>query len=152
MHSFNNRIITLLFASFIALFTATSQAKSPIYTSYFSDTAVSGYDTVAYFTQSKPVKGSSKFSTDYQGATWHFSSKVNLDLFIQSPAQYVPQYGGYCAWAVAKNDVASSDPLAWTIIDNKLYLNYDFDVQAKWLKEPKSLIIKANKNWPKVLN
>jgi len=150
--TFNKRTITLFLVGFIALFSATSQAKSPIYTSFFSNVAVSGYDSVAYFTQGKAVKGNSKFSTDYQGATWHFSSEQNLALFTQAPAQYAPQYGGYCAWAVAKNDVASSDPLAWRIIDNKLYLNYNLSIQAKWLKDPKNLIIKANKHWPNVLN
>lgn len=152
MNSISKRSIPILLIAFIALFSTVSYAKSEISTSFFSSTAVSGYDTVAYFTQNKPVKGTSKFATKYQGATWYFSSQENFELFTKSPEQYAPQYGGYCAWAVANDDVARSDPQAWTIIDDKLYLNYDFDIQEKWLKEPKNLIIKADQNWPSVLN
>lgn len=152
MDSFTKRSIPILLVALIALFSSASFAKSTISTSFFSSTAVSGYDTVAYFTQNKPVKGKGKYATKYQGATWHFSSQENLELFTKSPEQYAPQYGGYCAWAVANDDVAKSDPQAWTIINEKLYLNYDFDIQAKWLKDPENLIIKADQNWPTVLN
>lgn len=124
---------------------------TPVYTGTFSSTAVGGYDPVAYFTEGKPVKGSAKISTEYKGAKWYFLSAENRDKFVASPAQYEPQYGGYCAWAVSQGKTASGDPLYWKIVNNKLYLNYDADVQKKWEASIPEFIQKANANWPKVL-
>jgi len=123
----------------------------PVYTGTFSSTAVSGYDAVAYFTEHKPVKGTSSISTEYKGAKWQFSSVENRDKFVANPEHYAPQYGGYCAWAVSQGYTASGDPLAWKIVDNKLYLNYDFDVQKKWEASIPEFIRKADANWPKVI-
>lgn len=134
------------------IFSFNSFAKDPIYTGYFSSEAVSGYDTVAYFTQSKAVKGLKKFSYEYQGEDWYFSNNQHLALFKQDPEKYAPQYGGYCAFAVAKNDTASSDPEQWTIENGKLYLNYNADIKQQWLAEKTNFIIKADQNWPHVLN
>ena len=126
-------------------------ADKPVYTGFFSSVALSGYDPVAYFTENKPVKGDSRYSTEYQGAQWHFSSAVNRDAFVADPKRYAPQYGGYCAWAVSEGDTASADPKLWKIIDGKLYLNYDADVQKKWELDIAGHIRKADKNWPAVL-
>lgn len=128
-----------------------SQAKDEIYTSFFSDKAVSGYDVVAYFTEGKPVQGKSQLSTNYKGATWQFSSQQNLELFIANPEKYEPQYGGYCAYAVAKGDTASADPKQWSIIDGKLYLNYNEEINTTWKKDTKGYIESADRNWPNVL-
>ncbi|WP_178030893.1 YHS domain-containing (seleno)protein [Pelagibaculum spongiae] len=145
-------ISKLLLVAFLMIAPGLAQAKSEIYTSYFSSTAVSGYDTVAYFTESKPVKGSKKFSTKYKGTKWQFKNAENLALFKADPAKYAPQYGGYCAWAVAQNDTAKGDPTQWTVHEGKLYLNYDATVQKKWVADKEKFIIKADGYWPKVLN
>ena len=145
------QLLTAVLFALTALFSSQSFAQSPIYTTFFSDTAVSGYDTVAYFTQNKPVKGNSSYSTQYMGANWHFSSKENLEMFTVDPEKYAPQYGGYCAWAVANNDTAKGDPLQWAIHQGKLYLNYDADIRQKWFSDKDALILKANNNWPNVI-
>ncbi len=126
-------------------------AKSPIYTGYFSSEAVSGYDVVAYFTEKKPVKGKDRYSTKYKGATWRFSSQEHLERFKAAPEKYAPQYGGYCAWAVAHKKTAKGDPKYWTIVNGKLYLNYNEDLHKKWLRDKENQIIKADANWPAVL-
>ncbi|MGB0360748.1 MAG: YHS domain-containing (seleno)protein [Endozoicomonas sp.] len=128
-----------------------AMAESEIYTSFFSDQAVSGYDTVAYFTEGAPVKGNRKFTTEYMGGTWLFSSAENLDLFRENPGKYAPQYGGYCAWAIAQGDTASADPEQWAIVNGKLYLNYDASVKEKWLLDKFEFIKNADQNWPAVL-
>lgn len=110
--------------------------------------AIRGTDPVAYFTEGRPVEGSSKFTTKWNGATWHFASAENRDKFIASPETYAPQYGGYCAWAVAQGSTASTDPDAWRIVDGKLYLNYSLDVQKQWEQDIPGNIVKADKNWP----
>jgi YHS domain-containing protein len=128
-----------------------SAKDAPIYTSLFSKVAVSGYDPVAYFTDAKPVKGDAKFTTSYKNVQWNFSSAENRDKFIAAPERYAPQYGGYCAWAVAQDSTASGDPQYWKIVNDKLYLNFDAQVQKKWEASIPSFIQQADKNWPNVL-
>lgn len=144
--------LTSVFATLLLLVSFQASAKDPIYTSFFSDVAVSGYDAVAYFTENKAVEGNSDYKTKYQGAEWHFKSAENLAAFKSSPEKYAPQYGGYCAWAAAENKIASGDPEQWTIHDGKLYLNYDADVQSNWLKDKVGFIKKADANWPALIN
>ena len=143
--------LPFLWMLFLILVSFQSRAEPPIYTSLFSNKAVSGYDTVAYFTEGKAIKGSSKYITKYQGAEWRFKNAENLSAFTANPEQYAPQYGGYCAWAVANNDTAKGDPQYWTIYEDKLYLNYDADIQSKWLKEKAFFIRSADQNWPNVI-
>lgn len=131
----------------LSLFHANAQ-KSPVYIS--SGAAVGGYDVVAYFTQGKPVKGDPKLSYNWHGADWHFSNDANLKLFVANPAMYAPQFGGYCAYGVSQGHKASIDAQAWTIVGNKLYLNYSPDIKKKWLVDTSGLIKAANKNWPDI--
>lgn len=126
--------------------------KADIYTSFFSSIAVGGYDTVAYFSKKKPVKGSAKYQTKYKGVMWQFSNLENLKKFKLNPKRYAPQYGGYCAWAVAKNKTAKGDPLQWSIYNNKLYLNYDKKIKDKWLVNKTQFVKEADKNFPSVLD
>ncbi|ASO30066.1 YHS domain protein [Vibrio anguillarum] len=138
--------LLLLFVSSVSL------AEDEIYTSFLSNKALSGYDTVAYFTEGEPVKGSSDFSTLYKNAQWYFSSKENLELFLNNPNQYAPQYGGYCAWAFSeKNDFAPGDPNQWAIVDGKLYLNYDKKIKTLWDANQAVHIQQADKNWPNLI-
>ena len=85
-------------------------------------TAIGGYDTVAYFTENKPVQGRAKFHHFWNGAVWYFSSEKNRDTFKADPVAYAPQYDGYCAWAASQNYKRPGDPQVWQIADNKLYI------------------------------
>ena len=127
-------------------------AKDEIYTGLLSGAAIGGYDAVAYIKDGKPVKGSGDFTTEYKGATWYFASAENLETFKAAPTKYEPQYGGYCAWAVANGYTAASDPEAWRIVEGRLFLNYSKDAQAKWVQDIPGNIAKADANWPKVLD
>ncbi|WP_299378956.1 YHS domain-containing (seleno)protein, partial [uncultured Kiloniella sp.] len=84
--------------------TTSFAAQDPVYTSFISSLAINGYDPVAYFKSGKPVEGSKDHTTEWMGATWYFSSKENLESFVATPEAFAPQYGGYCAWAVAQGD------------------------------------------------
>lgn len=116
-----------------------------------TDTAINGYDTVAYFTVGKPVMGSDAFVHDWMGARWKFASQANLDLFKASPEKYAPQYGGYCAYGVAQGALVKVEPDQFTLRDGKLYLNYDAEVQAKWLKDPAGFIKTADARFAALL-
>ncbi len=125
--------------------------KDPIYTSKKSTLALQGYDTVAYFTVGSPTKGSADYTTTYSGAEFRFVSEENLNLFLSDPEKYAPQYGGYCAWAVAKGKTAKGDARRWAIVDGKLYLNYNKGIQKKWDKDRTGFITSGDQNWPTVL-
>lgn len=133
----------------LLLVSVSANAADLISTSFFSNKAVSGYDTVAYFTQGQAVKGDSQWTTEYQGAQWLFSSAEHLAMFEAEPEKYAPQYGGYCAWAVSeKSDFAPSDPEQWAIVDGKLYLNYNADIKGRWDSARTLHIQQADQNWP----
>ncbi len=111
--------------------------------------AIRGYDPVAYFTDGRPVEGSEAFTAEHLGATWWFASAESRDRFAADPEAYRPQYGGYCAWAVAeKNRAYPIDPAAWRVVDGKLYLNFNADIQAKWEEDVPGFITEADRNWP----
>ena len=114
--------------------------------------AIRGYDPVAYHTEGQPVKGLSEFTTTWNDALWMFSSQENLDLFINDPEKYAPQYGGYCAWAASRGYVAPTVPDAWGIYEGKLYLNFSKRIQRRWNRNKPRNIAKGDKNWPGILN
>ncbi|WP_413702247.1 YHS domain-containing (seleno)protein [Psychromonas sp. KJ10-10] len=100
-----------------------------------------------FFEQQKPVEGSSEYQFEYKGADWYFASQDNLDKFKADPEKYAPQYGGYCAWAMASSKTAPGNAPFWTIHNDKLYLNYDQKVQDKWLADIDGFIEKADASW-----
>jgi YHS domain-containing protein len=110
--------------------------------------AVHGFDVVAYFTEGKPVQGDAKFAVVHEGATYRFVSQANLDAFKGDPDKYEPAYGGYCAYGVSVGAKFDGDPRYWKIVDGKLYLNLDADIQKAWLEDVPSAIKKAEANWP----
>ena len=114
------------------------------------DTAIKGYDMVAY-TTGTPAKGDPQFGHAWNGATWHFVSAANRDAFAREPERFAPQFGGYCAWAVSRGYTADVDPEAWKIVDGRLYLNYSKSVQRRWEQDIPGNIQKAQANWPGVL-
>jgi len=138
--------IALLFALAAAV---SAVAADPVNTNW-RGLAIKGYDTVAYFTESKPVEGDAKITFEWMGAKWRFASTENRDAFAKEPERYAPQFGGYCAWAVSQNYTADADPQAWKIVDGKLYLNYNKEVQQTWEKDASGNIAKGEENWPKL--
>jgi len=109
--------------------------------------AIRGYDPVAYHKVMMPVKGDPAYTHEYNNAVWRFSSEANLKIFRNDPERYAPQYGGYCAYAMSKGFVVSTDPQAWTIEGDKLFLNYSLGVRKKWLKDVPGYVAKADVNW-----
>jgi YHS domain-containing protein len=108
--------------------------------------AVSGYDVVSYFSGT-PLKGKNDLTTEHEGATYRFATAENRDIFKASPAKYTPQYGGWCAWGWSQGYPAKIDPKAWTIVDGKLYLNYNAQVKVDWDKDQTGFIKKADVNF-----
>jgi YHS domain-containing protein len=110
--------------------------------------AIKGYDPVSYFTTGKPTPGLAQFTTTYKGAIYRFASAENRARFIAAPEKFVPQYGGYCAYAIALNKIADIDPDEWAIVNDKLYLNNGFFAQTLWSLDKSGNISKGDQNWP----
>ena len=143
------RALTLAAMAVFSVPANAQQSKPPaVFTGLVKGVAVAGYDPVAYFTEKKPVQGKADITLEHDGATWRFASAANRDAFKTNPAKYQPQYGGYCAWAVASGYAAKGDPEAWTISGGKLYLNYNKSVQSNWEKDIPANVRKADANWP----
>ena len=116
--------------------------------------AIQGYDPVAYFTDGKAVKGNEQFEYEWLDVRWRFASPVHRDLFTSDPEHYAPQFGGFCAGAMAFGDTVVGNPEAWSIIDGKLYLNYadgtDMSVRDDFVKNANTEVPKADANWIKL--
>ena len=132
------------------IFPTTALALDPVFTDG-KNTAILGYDPVAYFQRAKPIRGKKEITHEWMGAIWRFESQGNREKFAADPETYAPQYGGYCAWAVSQGYTASIDPRAWNIYRGKLYLNFSKSIQRRWEKDKEGHIQRANKNWPRLL-
>ncbi len=143
-----NAMTRFLFSLAVVLLTSASAfaQKSPVFVA--GGAAIRGYDAVAYFKQGKALKGDPTFSHPWNGSVWPFANAEDLALFKANPEKYAPQYGGYCAYGSADGEghKAPTDPQAWAIVDDKLYLNYNKKVQEAWKKDTKGMIEKADKN------
>lgn len=145
-------LIALSVACLTFLSPSVALAQKPeIYTSWRNNIAVDGYDVVS-FHAGKPVKGRTEFSTQYKSATWRFDTQANLDLFLMNPNAFEPQYGGYCAWALAKDKLAPGKAKHWHVEDGKLYLNYSTRVKKRWDALREEFIAEADSNWPDILS
>ena len=125
--------------------------QPPVYTGALSNVAAGGYDVVAYFTEGRPVRGAAAHRILHQGAEYRFATAENLARFRANPGSYTPQYGGYCAWAVSQGYTAAGNPQNWRIVDGRLYLNYNSEIQRRWEGDIPGHISRANGNWPRVL-
>jgi hypothetical protein len=138
---------TFLSLALIAAITPAWAGEMKYNTEMVPGVVLDGYDATSYF-NGTPQKGDEAITTKWQGVSWRFASKANKALFEASPEKYAPQYGGFCAFAAAKNALAPGDPLAWTVHKGKLYINFSTDVRKKWSKDIEGYVTTADKNWP----
>lgn len=136
-------------AALVLVASAPALAGGPVNKTLLGN-AIEGYDPVAYFTEGRPVEGSSDFEYEWMGATWRFANAENRDLFAADPETYAPAYGGYCAYGVAQGYKPGIDPDAWAIVDGRLYLNLSKKVQAQWQEDIPGYIAKADDIWPTI--
>jgi YHS domain-containing protein len=132
----------------LALLSASVLAGELINVSGASKIAVSGYDPVAFFTDSKPVNGSPFITAQYEGATYFFASEEHKKLFTENPDKYAPQYGGYCAFGVGLDKLFPVDINTWQVREGKLYLNLNEGILKKFNADFEGNVTKADKNWP----
>lgn len=116
--------------------------------------ALKGYDPVSYF-KDEPKEGKSNIASMHDGILYYFSNQENKTEFEQNPGDYVPQYGGWCAYAMgvdgSKVDI---NPETYKIVDGKLYLFYNKffqNTKDDWNQDEENLMQKADQYWQKLL-
>lgn len=112
--------------------------------------AIHGYDPVAFFVDGKALEGKDQFYYTWDGGTWYFTTEAHLDSFKANPTKYAPQFGGYCAYGASKGYKAPTEISTWTIVDNKLYFNYNNQVKRVWNQRKEDFIPLAEKQWATV--
>jgi len=136
------------------IITVASYGQNAIYNTQNGYVA-NGYDVISYFSN-EVHKGNDEYTFTYDNVNFKFSNLENLNLFKSTPDKYIPQYGGWCAYAIAlKNKKVRINPKTFEVRDGKLYLFYDsklINTHKKWLaKKPITLIRKANDNWANII-
>lgn len=145
-------LVKLLAHLLVLTFSFSAMAEDPIETGTFNNQAIYGYDTVAYFTDNRSVKGNKKINYEWRGADWHFASTEHRELFIAEPEKYAPQYGGYCAYAMSDGRLVAVDEDAFTIHEGKLYLNYNESVMKQWRTDMVKTIAEADALYPTLVD
>jgi len=116
---------------------------------------LNGLDVTTYFSKNVPEKGNSKFSAKYGGMIFYFSTEANQKSFIVNPEKFLPAYGGWCAYAMGLNgEKVEVDPYTFKVVDNKLYLFYNFyfnNTLKDWNKDEKNLQRSADLNWSNII-
>ena len=140
-------LISVLGAGLLLSPVMASAAADAVYTNWRDNIAADGYDVVTFFS-GKPQLGKAEFTTRYDGAEWFFFSQANRDLFLTNPELFAPQYGGYCAWAVAKGKLAPGKPEHWFVEDGRLFFNYNARIKRRWEKKREKYIQAADEKWP----
>ncbi len=143
------KIILFLLIAFSGISNATAQ-EAEIFSK--EGKAIRGFDPVAFFTIGKAEKGLEEFAYNWKNATWLFSTKENREAFKANPEKYSPQYGGYCAYGTSDGHKAPTETDTWTVVNGKLYFNYNLKVKSLWTKNQDALISKADSIWPSIKN
>ena len=144
------KIITALAAFFsLSAVVATGVAADSVTNSMVG---AQGYDLVSYHTKSGPLRGNGHNVVEHKGVTYVFATAENKKIFAMNPAKYLPAYGGYCAMGVALEKKLVADPTVWEIVDGRLYLNLDTNVQGMWSGDIPGNIEKADGIWTDIKN
>jgi YHS domain-containing protein len=115
-----------------------------------SELALQGYDPVSYFSADQPSVGTAEYSYDWGDVTWQFANAENMALFEQDPAEFAPQFGGFCSFAASKGFTADISPDAWHVEAGKLYVFADQNVRDQWVAALSEGSLEASTaNWAK---
>lgn len=150
--------LIILFVCLVMILPISAQTQSEISDRYNTEAglALQGYDVVAYFSMGKAVKGKAEIHHRVGGRLYYFSSQLHRDQFIANPAQYEPQYGGWCAYAMGETgEKVGINPETFKIAEGKLYLFYNAyfnNTLKKWNKDEKNLKRKADLHWQALID
>lgn len=110
--------------------------------------AIEGYDPVAYFTRNEAVRGNSDIAAIHDGATYYFASEQHRLMFLEDPAQYLPEYGGWCAYAMADGSFADIQPDQFVVHEGRLFLNFNGRINRRFSRDIDGYVESADRQWP----
>src|SRR5271163_2170977 len=141
-------LVIVLLAGFAVPMAAASEKAAAPAVNAADGIGVKGYDPVAYFTAGRPTPGLEQYTYRLKGVTYRFASAEDREEFEAAPEMYLPQYGGYCAYAMSLDRIADIDPSRWAIVNHKLYLNNNYLSFHLWSLDKNRNIASADHNWP----
>lgn len=112
--------------------------------------AIRGYDTVAYFTEGKAVRGLAAYSITWKGARWLFASASNREQFAADPERYAPRVGGFCALGASRGRMVEVDPQMWLMVRGRLYLYANESVRRAAAEDAERSTAEAEVQWEKL--
>jgi len=112
--------------------------------------AISGFDPVAYFTESKAEFGRPEIELNLDGVVWRFTNEGNRGAFAAHPEVYAPRFGGFDPVAISSDRSVQGHPLFWVVVGQRLYLFYSERTRAAFLADPGRIIDTAERKWPGV--
>ena len=131
--------------------TALAQATTErVVVNRFTGLAISGFDPVAYFTDTAPMRGDERFEAVQDGAVWRFRNEGNRAAFVGHPEVYTPQFGGYDPVDVARGKVVQGLPQLFTIHGQRLYLFASETSRTAFAANPDGFASSAQRRWPKL--
>jgi len=145
------KLSTLALMIFLSI-SGCSKTVGPEEIMHVNKMALNGYDPVSYFNDSKAVQGGMAFGHTYKDLQWYFSSRGNLNSFKAEPQAYVPQFGGFCSYALVDKKIVLSDPAVWYIHNKRLYLFEDVEAKEKWFRQMNIFIDEGQKQYDLILN
>ena len=141
----------ILLAALLALVSVSTASAKTLVNVNSSGVGIKGHDPVAYFTDSKAVKGSAQIQSRSNGVNYYFASAQNKAVFDANPGKHEPQFGGFCAWAVSQGYTAPIDPNAFQIVNGRLLLQYSLGVREGFSEDAEGNLKKADANWPSIV-
>ncbi|MEM1061127.1 MAG: YHS domain-containing (seleno)protein [Planctomycetota bacterium] len=145
-------VLAVAFASVVTANAGEMAQKLPSVHVNEAGVGVGGYDPVAYFHDGVATPGVDAIRAEHEGVIYQFANNAHRDAFVADPAEYLPQYGGYCAFGVAAaDDLFPTDPTAWKIVDGRLFLNLNKEIQQRWLADTDGFIQQADAKIDRVL-
>lgn len=144
--------MTKLALSIVALFGVIAASSAYLVSNPISsaDAQLKGYDLVSYFVEDTPVIGQSQFAAEHEGNVYHFANQANQTAFMSNPKKYLPQYDGHCSYGVSLGQKFDIDPMAYRIVDGRLFLQLDPGTRTLWMEAEDENIRLADKNWPQL--
>ena len=135
------------FAVFAAGDVFASAQSRRIVTDSVSGYAIYGFDPVAYYTEHAAVHGKREYEHVWNGVSWLFSTRANLEVFKADPDVYAPAYGGHGALAMARGYASGCNPNVWALYGDRLFLFYTHTSRAAWAEAVEAHIQKADEAW-----
>jgi len=143
--------ITLTIMIFLS-FWGCAKIAEPAQVMSVNNTALNGYDPVAYHVSFKAVQADKTYVYTYDNVNWNFESESNMQMFKANPTAYIPEFSGFCAYELVEGDLVISDPEFWYIHNDKLYLFENEDNKQEWFRKIDSMLLKGVKAWSLVLH